>query len=110
MTEPHTGADKAELERAFLAELAAVNLQRLFWLLWAGLANRVIVLAVNRWSASPSDVLDSMQWFDLIVIPPLIVMTWRLRRPRAMGPSNDAIGARRLREGVGALASPSEPS
>lgn len=83
MKTPRIEGGGPELERAFLAELAAVNLQRLFWLLWAGLANRVIVLAVNRASASPSDVLNSMQWFDLIVIPPLILMTWRLRRPGA---------------------------
>lgn len=76
-------AAPAELESALLAELARVNLQRLFWLLWVGLANRLLVLAVNHYAAKPSDVLASMQWFDLIAIPPLIFFTWRLRRPGA---------------------------
>src|SRR5690606_37564282 len=73
----------AELRPAFRAELAAVDLQRLFWLLIAGLVTRLASLAFNHFSAVSSDVLAAMQWFDLIAIPPLLVMTRRLRRPGA---------------------------
>lgn len=83
MAMARTEADAAQLEQAFRAELAAVNLQRLFWLLIAGLVTRLASLAFNHFSAAASDVLAAMQWFDLIVIPPLIVMTWRLRRSGA---------------------------
>lgn len=68
---------------AMMAELAAVNLQRLFWLLIVGLGTRLVSLVANHFSAASSDVLAAMQWFDLVAIPPLIVLTWRLRRPAA---------------------------
>ncbi len=84
MTAPLAEAKPAAgREDAFLAELARVNLQRLFWLLWVGLANRVVVLVLNHYAAAPSDVLAAMQWFDVIVIPLLIFFTSRLRRPGA---------------------------
>jgi signal transduction histidine kinase len=68
---------------AFFAELARVNLQRLFWLLIIGIASRVVLLVVNHYSAVQSEVFAAMQWFDLIVIPPLIALTVWLRRPGA---------------------------
>jgi len=53
-------ADAAELKQAFHAELAAVNLQRLFWLLIVGLVTRVASLALNHLSAASSDVMAAM--------------------------------------------------
>jgi signal transduction histidine kinase len=67
----------------FMAALAAVNLQRLFWLLIVGLGSRLLLLVVNHFAAARSDVLASIQWFDLIMIPPLIGLTAWLRRPGA---------------------------
>ena len=92
-----TEPESTHVEQTFFAALAAMTLQRLFWLLIAGLATRVVVLAINHYAAASSDVLASMYWFDVLAIPPLIGLTWWLHRPdvlvrgRWRGWSGDAV-------------------
>jgi signal transduction histidine kinase len=70
-------------DRAFLADVAAINLQRLFWLLVVGLGSRLLEFAFQRESAVHSDLLALLTRFDLLAIPLVIIVTWRLRRPGA---------------------------
>lgn len=70
-------------DRAFLADVAAINLQRLFWLLVVGLASRLLEFAFQQGSAVRSDLLALLNRFDLLAIPLVLIVTWRLRRPGA---------------------------
>lgn len=70
-------------DRAFLADVAAINLQRLFWLLVVGLVSRLLEFAFQQESAVRSDLLALLNRFDLLAIPVVLSVTWRLRRPGA---------------------------
>src|SRR5262245_8816730 len=70
-------------DRAFLTEVAAINLQRLFWLLVVGLASRLAEFAFQHESRVRSDLLTLLNRFDLLAIPVVLFVTWRLRRPGA---------------------------
>lgn len=70
-------------DRDFLAEVAAINLQRLFWLLVVGLGSRLLEGAFQRESAVRSDLFILLNRFDLIAIPVVLIVTWRLRRAGA---------------------------